>query len=591
MSFRLSSLRFTGRGETPLGSAELEFGQFLTWICGPNGSGKTPVMRGLIRALGFPAPVAPDIQHHTEGVRLAFASGKHTCRTFARSTEALSLHVECDGVDGKLDAAHLQNEKEASAWVMPKMGIEPRSLKGKRGGEIPPYASVVFPAFWVDQDTGWNRAYSSSMLFVQDQREEVIRWMLGLRAKNAPEIEREYEAAKKRLKSVGASFTSERELAKTLRATAPSKDVRELETLTTRREHLARELENMKSAFDNLGDAFSGIDGELHQLTNEVRVEDRRLAAIDARAERVAATAKEIDAQINIVGSNEVAAGAFRVLCGNEACQFFRTPEESFGRRLLYLKDQLKDLGVASGVLAEERQVVLTERTLISNELESLRAERRRLAAAPAFRKTTEAIESLATRLAEMDVRIARAEQLRRCNGRVAELGVKRAAAADEVADLKPTGTRRADVKALDARKMLADSMQTWLGILNTKNIRGATLFDERFRLLIGDELFTETSSYSGSTRTRIVLAYHAALLEVALEMDGEHPPLLLLDAPKQQELHIEDLWAYVEGLRALAARRGGLQLVMTSTDEPGELRDGDVVWRPAYSGGAYFLG
>jgi len=60
---------------------------------------------------------------------------------------------------------------------------------------------------------------------------------------------------------------------------------------------------------------------------------------------------------------------------------------------------------------------------------------------------------------------------------------------------------------------------------------------DQDFDLFIDGELFSETSHQSGNTRTRIVLALHAALLEVALARNGNHPGWLPFDAPKQHEL------------------------------------------------------
>jgi hypothetical protein len=74
---------------------------------------------------------------------------------------------------------------------------------------------------------------------------------------------------------------------------------------------------------------------------------------------------------------------------------------------------------------------------------------------------------------------------------------------------------------------MLGDAMQQWLITLGTQNTRTAH-FDEDFVLYVDGARFATTTHQSGSTRTRIVLAFHAALLEVSLARGGNHPGWLL---------------------------------------------------------------
>jgi hypothetical protein len=86
--------------------------------------------------------------------------------------------------------------------------------------------------------------------------------------------------------------------------------------------------------------------------------------------------------------------------------------------------------------------------------------------------------------------------------------------------------------------------MQDWLKVLGTQNTRTA-YFDDEFVLYVDGSKFSLTSHQSGSTRTRIILAFHAALLEVSLAQGGNHPGWLLFDAPKQHELSQSDFDAY----------------------------------------------
>jgi hypothetical protein len=82
--------------------------------------------------------------------------------------------------------------------------------------------------------------------------------------------------------------------------------------------------------------------------------------------------------------------------------------------------------------------------------------------------------------------------------------------------------------------------------------------FDDDFVLYVDGAKFAATTHQSGSTRTRIVLAFHAALMEVSLVRGGNHPGWLLFDASKHHELSQTNFDAYAERLQLIAARYPG---------------------------------
>jgi len=98
----------------------------------------------------------------------------------------------------------------------------------------------------------------------------------------------------------------------------------------------------------------------------------------------------------------------------------------------------------------------------------------------------------------------------------------RREQAAAAVAESRPTRGKGAGAID-DVRKMLGDAMQQWLVTLGTQNTKGAH-FDEDLVLYVDGAKFSTTTHQSGSTRTRIVLAFHAALLDVSLARGGNHP-------------------------------------------------------------------
>jgi hypothetical protein len=102
------------------------------------------------------------------------------------------------------------------------------------------------------------------------------------------------------------------------------------------------------------------------------------------------------------------------------------------------------------------------------------------------------------------------------------------------------------------------------------------------------------TTHQSGSTRTRIVLAFHAALLEVSLARGGNHPGWPLFDARKQHELKQIDFDAYTDRLQLIAAKHPGrVQIVFSVADLKTQFQSGDETWIPNFTvdGAPRFLG
>ena len=110
--------------------------------------------------------------------------------------------------------------------------------------------------------------------------------------------------------------------------------------------------------------------------------------------------------------------------------------------------------------------------------------------------------------------------------------------------------------------------------------------FEQNFSLMLGGIRFTEDAAFGGSTRTRIVLAFHAALVELSLKVGGSHPRFLVLDTPKQHELHSADLSAFVTRYLQLAATYSvDLQLVIAATElEFLESATAQHIWHPYFS-------
>jgi hypothetical protein len=199
---------------------------------------------------------------------------------------------------------------------------------------------------------------------------------------------------------------------------------------------------------------------------------------------------------------------------------------------------------------------------------------------------------ALTKEVVDVELRIARLQQYAVEQQKFERLLDQREQAVAAVAENRPTGVRGASAVE-DARQMLSDAMQQWLVTLGTQNMKVAT-FDDDFVLHVDGSKFATTTHQSGSTRTRIVLAFHAALLEVSLARGGNHPGWLLFDAPKQHELSQTDFDAYTDRLLLVAAKHPGrVQMVFSVADLKTQFQSGDEVWMPRFTvaGNPRFLG
>jgi hypothetical protein len=294
----------------------------------------------------------------------------------------------------------------------------------------------------------------------------------------------------------------------------------------------------------------------------------------------------EVNAELGALEQNEIAADAFRAFCGNETCQFFRNPEESYGRRVLYLKDQLKDFESSDGETERELLVLQQQFSAAEAALEVATDEKKKRTEYGDGAATVAAVQSMTKELAEVGVRLDHLKRIAREREQLDALINRELRANDDVTELKPSGGgRKGNSRLLDARQNLTATFKEWMFALHTPNMPGDVTFDDELRLTLGGERFGTKSSHSGSTRTRIVLAFHAAMVETSLMMGGVHPRLLVLDAPRQHELDASDLRSYIKRFHEMSTKRADpVQLVLSATD-PAIVPEGcmDAIWEPPF--------
>lgn len=120
-----------------------------------------------------------------------------------------------------------------------------------------------------------------------------------------------------------------------------------------------------------------------------------------------------------------------------------------------------------------------------------------------------------------------------------------------------------------------------WMDILDTKNVSCNVNIDLEFRFRFNAE---PLDLFSGSTKIRLVLAIHAALFEAYISVPSRPLRFLILDTPKQQELHTEDLAKYLLELERLCAVNNA-QLIFPSTEYDHLTSQLDKRWLPQFKG------
>lgn len=163
------------------------------------------------------------------------------------------------------------------------------------------------------------------------------------------------------------------------------------------------------------------------------------------------------------------------------------------------------------------------------------------------------------------------------------ELEKERDRIQDRIDALSNTGRADNDFKRL--RLTLRELTVKWMQTLVTQNVSTNVDIDLNLRFTFGGETIeTIGSGGTSSTTIRLVLAIHAALFEAYLSDKSRPFRILILDTPKQEELHTADLAQYLRELEKMCEANNA-QLVFSSTEYDHPTGPKDKRWLPEYHG------
>jgi predicted nuclease with TOPRIM domain len=352
---------------------------------------------------------------------------------------------------------------------------------------------------------------------------------------------------------------------------------------------LSAQVDSLRASVDSSGAANSTLAELLKQKENQIRSAQTELAELRSRIAGIETIRSEIEGEIATLGLNEEARRvfiSFQEICSSPNCGLFVGSSESYGKNLLYLRDQLKDLE-RNATRAEVRGELLSARLLeLTGERDALAAKLQSPEAGSVDRLVS-AVQALTKQLVETENERASIEAVHVERSKLFRLEQERSRFQDRIEEISSSGRQDNDFNRLRFR--LRELSVKWMDILETQNVSRNVDIDRDFRFRFNDE---PLDVFSGSTKIRLVLAIHAALFEHYISVPSNPFRFLILDTPKQQELQTSDLAKYLTALENVCLTNNA-QLILSSTEYDHPTQNVDKRWLPMYSGRAHpmFLG
>jgi len=575
---RLRSLKVEPLGQNGWGSPLLEFGARTTLIFAKNGSGKTPIIQSLAACLGFPSKFRDEIFSKCAAIILeAEHDGKpliirRVLRTNNREFNAFLSY-------GDEKSEHF-NEGSFSAALFNVIGLEPPRLLSNKGEVAQPYIATVLPVFYLNQSDGYTSAYKSASSFILDQFVEMVRFVFGLNPKHSFDVKKSLVEEKAALEAQTRKIVAAQRVyeyqSKGVNDSAANQTL-----LKHRADDLHTQLELLRDSVDAKDTASSTLTELLRQKDQQIRSKQIELSDLQNRISGIEAIRTEIDGEIKTLGLNEEARrvfSSFNEICGAPNCHLFIGSTESYGKNLLYLRDQIKDLDrntLRAEIRIEQLEEVLrglqVERRLLADKLDS--------PAAAGIDHLVTAVQALTKHLVETQVELGQITVLKDERSKLFKLEEERFRIQDRIDNLSNTG--RTDIEFKKLRLKLRELAVKWMDILDAKNVSRNIDIELDLRFKFGGE---PLDVFSGSTKIRLVLAIHAALFEAYISEPSRPFRFLILDTPKQQELHTEDLAKYLTELESLCLANDA-QLILSSTEYDHPTGQHDMRWLPMYKG------
>ncbi|QEY76099.1 hypothetical protein F1C79_27330 [Pseudomonas denitrificans (nom. rej.)] len=337
----------------------------------------------------------------------------------------------------------------------------------------------------------------------------------------------------------------------------------------------------MKDSKNIKSEAISGLDeilsehrSRLIELTQEQRKLELKIRGFNT-------IKNEIESEIETLNLNEDARRAFisfSELCSTPSCGMFMASAESYGKSLLYLKDQIKDLEISTAANLQIAESIQTRKVVLEKRIEELNLQRSLAERESGVSAFIEAISRTTTEIFELQQEKEKLNKIEEQKKQHIKIIERREQALTLQESLERTQEQSAEVVRL--RLQLSAGMAKWLNVLHARNIPETVRIDPSLKPIMGEE---KLDIFKGSSKARTVLAYHAALFEICLSDPSSPFRVLILDTPKQQDIPNEHLDSYINALQELAAKDNGQVIFSTSSYRYNINEKTDKEWLPSF--------
>lgn len=574
---KLHSIQMYPNGQSGWQSDLLTFGQNITQLFGPNGCGKTPIVQSIAYCLGYPCVFRNDIYERCGHVVLTVDT--HNGRLNIKRTYSRDTDIEVTEPSGSVQ--RFFDEKEYSTYLFEWLGMPVSNLVTNSNKITTPYLATIIPLFYLDQDDGYGEIYCPPSNFIKDQFSEMMRMIFNLPVKNSFDEKKDKIKAKERLDYLDrkVELHSRQVQAANQTATTISKTSYEL---SAEIKSLEDELDQLKGSGANHDDSITVLDRLISSHKATARDISSEIAEINKRSNSIGRIISEIDTEIETLNLNEDARRvflSFNEICSSPNCQLFSRSSDLYSKNLLYLKDQIKDLERNSEIDRIKSAQLKLQKSHLDELIASIANARNMAMEKSEISALVDAISELKNQIFELQSQRSDVEKAEILKTRHYEILAEREAALNTYQSFSIDRTSIPELIRL--RADLRQYFLSWLETLHTSNISRDITFKDEFVPILGLETI---SQLKGSTRIRAVLAYHAALLELITTRKKSSFQFLILDTPKQHEIHNDDLDRYLKALKKLAIDHG-IQIVFSTTEYHYQGDDLDTEWNPQYPG------
>lgn len=572
----LKNIRILPRGAEGWRSEVLEFGREVTQLYGPNGCGKTPIIQAIVFCLGYPCKFREDIYQHCDRATLVFEI-KNSVYSASRAFTS-QFDIELSGPDG--EKQDFYNEKEYSEFLFELLNLSFPNLVTNSSAVTTPYLSSILPIFYLGQDDGYSDFYSPQSSFVKDQFSEMIRILFDIRPKNSFDLKKDALDAKRQLDNLDAQVLERK---RSLELASESSGITD-ESIVIDDEliRLRFSLDDLRRSSSNKSASITALDEIVENQWRKVRNAQAEISELGKHLHSMRQIIEEIDNEINTLNLNEDAKRVFQSfeeICAAPGCGMFSVSSESYGKSLLYLKDQIKDLERNTFVdktRKEELERQLSAEINLGKELQSKRDD---LIGQEEAHSHVTAVNEITSKIVELE--IVKRDQIKaeKLQTLYFDSLMKRDGALDRYNSLSSSGSINPELTGV--RVKLANEFSKWMMTLDTSNVSNDIKFKDDFVPILGNE---SLSQLSGSTKLRLVLAYHAAIMRVLLDFKKDKLRFLIFDTPKQHEMHDVDLANYIDTLKKMA-HDFKIQIIFSATEYHHQFDFEDREWTPTFPG------